>query len=626
MRQSRSWRFQKGLGMVLLASLAGACGADMDLLEPCEVCVGECDLEPGFDFEGYEFGAMESDLCLSAYESEDCRDPEFSILEATIAETQTALFTGEITCEWLIYRHIERALQYDLRVISGRPPLNSMIHLNAEALVTARRLDNYLRNEGELAGPLHCVPFTIKGNYASREVPTTAGSLAIGEAQANFDAFTVEQFRRAGAVMIGSAAMDEFAKGLGGYSSRSGKIGNPYNTSLISGGSSGGSAVSVAANFAMVSMGTDNCSSLTLPSAYNGLVTIRSSHGLVSVDGIFPLNRLNQTAGPMARTVEDLARSLDVMAERNPEDRAHCEAAPPRPQTFQAYLNADGLQGKRIGILRELTDEASDRQRAPFAGATDAMNTRYQSFFAELDALGAEVIDNVALPEVEDRLYSSGYGYDIDRFLERTTGATSQNVEELCNSRLFSFSIYDSVENCLSRLTQTARQLATNIQRGTSRYEANRAYVESVLDSLELDALVYPVDPRGGARSSSVSSNCVLSSYTGLPTITVNAGHDANNMPFGMMFTGRMYDEPTLFEIAYSYEQGTLHRRVPDFQPYQDPPPLDVATFNQIHRLFGEVAFAEVLGHTNRWELSANLFRELATAILEEAGLEKLID
>ncbi len=608
-----------------LSTVAAACGDDLTILDPCAECIGQCELDDGFDFDGYDQSCGDGpNLCLSAYAQSDCIEPDFDIVETTVGELHEALEGGEITCEWVVSRHIERTLQYDLRILNGRAPYNAFIALNSAAVDTARRLDDYQRCEGELSGPLHCVPFSIKGNYASTELPTTAGSLGLGEAQAHRDAFTVDRLRRAGAVMMGTNSMDEFAKGLGGYSSRSGKIGNSYDPRRRSGGSSGGSAVAVSTSMAMTSLGTDNCSSLTLPSAYNGLVTIRSTHGLVSTEGTFPLNRLNQTVGPMARTVEDLARMLDVMSQRNPRDPAHCISTPPRPQSYLDHLDPQGLDGKRIGVLRVLTDEASDRRRHPFTGANEQMEARYDEFFAELQSLGATVVDPVELPGVQDRLYSTRNGYDMEQFLAETSGGVS-SVEEFCKSERYNFSLYEDAEDCLDSLPQSAENVASRLERGRRAFADNRAYVESVLDELDLDAVVYPTDPRGGARIGGISSNCVLSSYTGLPSITVNAGHDHNDMPFGMMFTGRQYDDPTLFEIAYAYEQGTFHRQAPVLAPIEETAQIEIAEFNALHLDVAEETFQRFLGQQDRWFLTHNDFSAIAEEVLSEKGFASLI-
>lgn len=616
----------------LLATLAitltiAACNEHSDLLGPCDDCIGQCSLPTGFDFEGYDKSCGQGpSFCLSAYdEGSSCTEPDFELEESTIAELHQALKEGAISCEWVVARHLERALQYDLQITAQKPPFNSFIALNEAALATARQLDDFQRCEGILSGPLHCVPFTIKGNFASKELPTTAGSLSLGEAQAHEDAFIVDQMRRAGAVMIGTASMDEFARGQAGHSSRSGKIGNAYDPSRISGGSSGGSAVGVSANFAMASLGTDNCGSLLLPAAYNGLITLRPTLGLISTEGIFPLNRLNGTAGPMTRTVDDLATMLDVLVTRNPADQAHCEEAPKRPESYQDHLNPQGLKGKRIGVLRTLTDEATGRRRHPFSGANEQTLKHYDRFFEELRQAGAQIIDPVELPEVEDKLYSTRAGYDIDRFLEHTTGPI-KDVQDLCRSKGYAIRIYEDVQDCLNKLTQSARDVSRRLERGGRAYGENRAYVERVLDELELDALVYPADPRGGPRTSSFGANCVLSSYTGLPSITVAAAPNAQAMPVGMIFTGRAYSEPTLIELAKAYEHNTSHRAPPNLPANDHPPSLSIPQFNALHLAIGEASFDQILASKpDRWALSAAVFSQIAQEEIRKAGHPQLI-
>lgn len=611
-----------------------ACRGDFDPPVDCSDECGElCEARGSFPYESYEPSCAlvepESAFCAMG-QGEGCRLVEFDHREATVAQIQEGLLAGDFDCEWLVRRFHEEIFEQDLRVSSQFPPLNAFVTLNEGALATARRLDAYQRCEGELSGPLHCVPFVIKTNYGSKEVPTTNGSWALGEAQPLFDAFVVERLREAGAIMLGSTTMDEYARGIHGISSRSGKTGNAFDTRALSGGSSAGSAVAVGANMAIAGLGTDNCASLTLPAAYNGLFTIRSSFQHVSTRGIFPSNQNDVVAGPMARTVTDLARFYDVMASINPRDSLHCEDLGPRSPLVASALNVNGLQGKRIGVVRDFSENANSWDRFPFEGGTPENIAHFEGFFVELESLGATIVEGIEFPNFDGKRIGTGTGLAVDRYLEDTRGGAT-SFQDLCERGHYPRFIWESEEDCMRSAEQTQRGLERNLEQGREAYGKNRAYVEGVMKQFELDALVYPADSRGGAKVRATKANCILPSVTGLPTMTVHAGHDSAGMPVGMLLTGRMHDEATLFEMAFAYEQATGHRQKPVWSEAGLAESgaaqlLDVQRFNALHDLIGRRVFDEILGTGEKLDLNGGNFSALVIDVLTEQGLEALID
>ncbi len=592
-----------------------------------EECDPDCELDDGFDFQGYDGDCSETgespDFC-AVSSSSDCVEPDFDLEEVTVAEIHEALLDEEISCEWLIQNYHERILWHDLYTSGETPPLNAFVHLNEAALETARTLDDYQSCEGELAGPLHCVPFGIKTNYGSREVPVTNGSLAFKDLQADFDAFSVERLRRAGGVMIGSTAMDEFAFGAHGLSGRSGRTANAYDRTHNSGGSSAGSAVATAANMMVAGLGTDNCSSLTVPAAYNGLFTMRSSHQLVSTQGIVPSNRLDAVAGPMTRTAEDLALFFNEMAAFNPHYGPHCAEDIPREDDYTEALDPDGLDGKRIGVLRAVGDDPED-ELFFFEDGNAEIQAHYEDFFEELRAEGAEVIDDIELDELPLGRRSSGSGYDTENFLENTSGEVS-TFEEICETGLYGVSVFEDEDACMSRAGQSLGNLESRLKTGLEHYASNREYVADVMDDHDLDALVYPADANGAAGPQFTNTTCVFASVTGMPTVIVPTGDTDAGLPVGMSFTGRMFDDATLLEIAYGYEQATHHRRAPQMPQLQGEAPLDIEEFNHVHYELGFAAFEEVLRDNNKFQLTAPVFAGIAAGILEDTGLEELVD
>jgi amidase len=615
--------------IVSLAALSG-CREPFDPPVDCtDECGDACEPEKVFDYETYVASCQEGDgaspFCAGG-QTGDCVPVDFDIAEATIDEIHDGLLRGAFDCRWLVNRFHEEIFEQDLRVSGGRPPLNAFVTLNPHALETAKRLDDYHRCEGELAGPLHCVPFVIKTNMGSKEVPTTNGSWALQEAQPNFDAFVVEELRKAGAITLGSTAMDEYARGVHGISSRSGKTGNAFDTRRLAGGSSSGSAAAVGANLAVAGLGTDNCASLTQPAAYNGLFTIRSSFERVSTRGIFPSNQNDVVTGPMTRTVRDLARFYDVMASLNPRDPNHCEDLEPRASMEQTALVLDGFEGKRIGVVRDLSSNANDWDRYPFEGGDDEAKAFFAAFFEQLEALGATVVDDLVFPDFDGNRIGTGTALLVDRYLEQTTGGV-ESFDDLCRRGVYPRFIWESEEACLASASQTQRDLERNMDRGREAYGKNRAYIESVMNELGLDALVYPADARGGAKERATKANCILPSVTGLPTIAVHAGHDGAGMPVGMLLLARMHDEQTLFEMAYAFEQATEHRRAPSRAPNTGAAArFDVARFNAIHDRIGWRVFDEIHVEGDKFDLNGRNFTQIVVEVLVEEGLEVLID
>lgn len=610
------------------------CQDEAEKDDDCEECTDACDedcdvaVDPQFDFENYTASCDAADevpeFC-GPSASSDCVEPSFDVEEATVAGIHAALEAEEISCEWLTHEYLRRIMWHDLHMPDGEPPLNAFVHLNEQAMKTARTLDEFHRCEERLTGPLHCAPFAIKTNYGSKEVPVTNGSLALKDTQPEFDAFTVHRLRQAGAIMIGSTSMDEFAAGVHSFSGRSGKTGNAFDTTLNSGGSSSGAAVAPASNLAMAGLGTDNCASLMIPAAYNGLFTMRSSHQLVSTEGIFPSNRLDAVSGPMTRTAEDMVLFFNEMAAFNPHYGPHCAEDIERDDDYTAALNPDGLQGKRVGILRALNEDP-DAAIYPFDGASAEVEEHFEAFFEELEDQGVELVEGIELDELPLDRTGSGSGYDAKVFLEKTTGGVS-NFEELCETELYSQSVFDSKDACLNRGDQSKSRLESNVESGLATYRSNREYVETVLDEYELDAVVYPVDRQGAATPQYVDSVCFFAAVTGLPTVVVPTGHTSSGLPIGMSFTGRMFDDAMLLEMAYGYEQATFHRQAPPMASLGGEPPFaDIEEFNQIHYEIGLAAFEEVLRDHSKFDLNASRFADIAAAVLANKGFDELLE
>ncbi len=549
-----------------------------------------------------------------------CEDAPFTVAGATIEDIHEAILAGETTCEDVTMEYITRAWQHDLSLKRG-VPINALIALNQSSLDRARDLDQAYAASGELSGPLHCAGFVVKANYATLELPVTNGAIGLADTYSLTDAFTVARIKEAGGVLIGLANMDEFAGGVFGISSHGGRTGNAFDGAYNPGGSSAGSGAATASGFASFGMGTDNCASLTLPAALNGLVTIRSSVGLVSHRGILPTSYNDAVAGPMTTTISDLARVMDVIVQPDEGYRWQNQTEATRDQPYSSLVGLDGIESKRIGVARWMsTDtEEPDQFRYMFEGGPPQAHAVFNRFIRGLEERGATIVENVSFPSLSTDRWGAGTFDDAEAMLANTRGPI-QNYDDFCRTAGFSFSSYDSVDACLAR---AARARGGNPTANQDKYEFNRNYIKDVMDRLDLDALVYPVDGYGGAQlGTRKRPNCYISSVGQVPSITVNAGVDPKTgMPIGMMITSRLFDENTLFEIASAWELSTQWRVIPSLEAPAEAPPVDIEAFNQIQLDVANSAFEEVLKESSKFDLTSSRMESILREYLESQEL-----
>jgi len=470
--------------------------------------------------------------------------------EITIAQVQTAFRDGVLTCRALVEQYLARIDANDKRGAS----LNAIIMTNPNALNDADDLDRRFEQSGP-AGPLHCVPVIVKDNYETKDMPTSAGSLSLQGMMTGKDATVVRRLRDAGAVMIAKSNMAEFAFSpvetvssiLPGYTR------NPYDTRRVTAGSSGGSAAAVAANFALVGLATDTGDSIRGPAAHQALVGLRSTKGLVSLDGVVPLNHAADVAGALTRSVADTAAVLQVIAE------------PPHPNYLEA-LERDGLKGARLGVLHHAYD-------------TPTLDTEVKRVFngviGELGNLGADVIDPAAIDGYDAMPRGGGdcnqFKHDLNQYLAGLGDrAPLHSLEEIIKSRKFHPSIQARLES--AQASDAEPGVSAGCQRSDQARERLRAAVTKLMDDLELDALIYPTwsnPPRliGELNTPAGDNNQVFAPMTGFPAISVPMGYTRSaTLPAGLQFLGRRSSEATLIRLAYAYEQAVHHRRPPSLR------------------------------------------------------------
>lgn len=488
--------------------------------------------------------------------------PFDDVTEASIVELGAAMDEGRVTSEQLVDRYLARIEAYDDR----GPALNTIITLNPHARTSARALD-FERNATGSRGPLHGIPILLKDNYDMAGFPTTNGSVAMADVMPPDDGFQVQRLREAGAVILGKTNLHEFARGITTVSSMGGQTLNPYDPTRNPGGSSGGTGAAVAASFAAAGMGSDTCGSIRIPSAHNNLVGLRGTFGLSSRDGVVPLSSTLDVAGPLARSVTDLALLLDATVGSDPADPTTIEADAHTPNSYLTALDADAAQGARFGVLTMLLRQEIEDE--PVARVIDAA-------VDDLRGLGAEVVavDIDGLAELLDSyvVLSHEFKFGLDAYLADIPGAPSL-AEILADGRY-----HPDVEPRLTRSNAVNTLDTDEYREALGRRDTIRRQVVETLDALALDALIYPTmrqqaalvgRPQGG-------DNCRLSPHSGLPAITVPAGFTPDQMPVGLEMLGRPFAESRLLALAYAFEQATGHRRPPASTPPLDAPPLDI--------------------------------------------------
>lgn len=274
----------------------------------------------------------------------------FEFMETTISKVHQAYLEGSLTAVELIKFYLHRIEAYDKK----GPAINSIICVNPNILEEAAAADAYLKEHHALQGPLHGIPVMLKDNFNTSDMPTTAGSIALKGWVPPENAFVVEKLKQAGALILAKTNLHEFAIWGETISSILGQTVNPYDLTRTPGGSSGGTGASIAANIGIIGMGTDTINSVRSPASANSLVGIRPTIGLVSRAGIIPYSLTQDTAGPICRTVEDAVRTLDVIVGYDEKDAETAWSVGQKRDSYIDHLQKDGMEGKRIGILKSL--------------------------------------------------------------------------------------------------------------------------------------------------------------------------------------------------------------------------------------------------------------------------------
>jgi amidase len=502
--------------------------------------------------------------------------PDERLPEATIIELQAEMTAGRLTSRRLVEFYTRR-----IAALDGRGPrLGHVLEVNPEAASIAASLDEERRTRGS-RGPLHGIPVLIKDNIATADrMQTTAGSYALLGVRPPRDGTVAAKLRAAGAIILGKTNLSEWAnyrstRSVSGWSGRGGQTRNPYALDRNPSGSSSGSAVGAASGTCAAAIGTETNGSIISPASLCGVVGFKPTVGLVSRAGIVPIAHSQDTAGPMTRTVADAAAVLTAIAGADPLDEMTADSEGHVARDYTTFLDADGLRGARIGVIRER-----------YTGNSAGADGLFEAALRVLRERGAETVDptNVAsLAQLSGSgdLLSWEFKTDIERYLaEWAPGATVRTLDDLIafNRRdaaretpFFGQEIFEQAVRRGPLTSPEYLQLKERIQRLT-RAEG----IDAVMDQNRLDALIAPsaaparpIDLVNGDSGSGGTSG--LAAIAGYPSITVPMGY-VRGLPVGLSFIGRAWSEGVMLRLAFAYEQATRHRRMPSFAATADVP------------------------------------------------------
>ncbi len=498
----------------------------------------------------------------------------FDLTSATIEEINAAFDAGALTSERLVELSLARIAAYD----DAGPQLNAILLLNPNAIETARAMDAERLAKGRRS-PLHGIPVVLKDNFDTADMPTTAGSFMLKGSIPPDDAFLVQQLRAAGAIILAKLNMSEFASG-DALSSLGGPIYNPHDPRRTPSGSSGGTGAAIAAAYAPVGLGTDTGGSVRGPSRANGIVGLKPTHGLLSRDGIVPLALSFDTAGPMARNVYDIAVVLGVMTGIDSADAATVKSDGLFKKDYTQYLDADALQGARIGVARDFMD--SDEE----------VDWIMEAALEAMREAGAEIVD-VTLPEwlLESRgkfyraIRYREFRAQIEDYLATTDAQYPKSLEDLVKqSKTLTSRREDGVVPNPGRWQLMLKEVEsgelTDYDYLAVRDHAlplMRGIIGGLMEAENLDAIVYPTspvrpervdpDPNPEGAPGSGKSPVILANLTGFPDLIMPAGFTGRGLPVSISFMGPAFSEPRLLALGYAFEQRTRVRRLPVTTP-----------------------------------------------------------
>jgi amidase len=487
----------------------------------------------------------------------------FEIVEATIEDVHAEYKAGRLTARLLVRAYLDRIEAFD----RNGPKINSVISINPKALEEAEALDAAYKKSGPV-GPLHGIPVVLKDQMDVAGIPTTLGSVVFKDNIPTRDAFVTAKLKKAGAIILAKVTLGEMGGG-DSYGSLYGVSRNPYDPERTVGGSSGGTGAAVAANFATVGVGQEGFASIRRPSTWNSIVGMRPTPGLVSRSGVWagwPSRR--GSLGPMTRTVTDMAKLLDVMVGYDPDDPVTALGVGKAPESYTKFLDKSGLKGARIGILREPMGYTTEPDSADFKAVTK----EFDRAVGELKAAGAVIVDPITVPRLNELLArrgagdGEGVGDGAAVYFKRHEKPIFTTMEEVRNSP-----DYGKVMRRPSVGGRPGPGLSESVARDELMLEIMKVMADNRLDAIVHKSVEHtPTLIKDGVNPPYVNQKGAPHLNTFLiyaASMVVPAGFTPEGLPVGITFFGRPYSEPTLFKLAFAYEQATKHRRAPKTTP-----------------------------------------------------------
>jgi amidase len=491
------------------------------------------------------------------------RKGSFELIEATIADIHDAYRHGQLTCRELVQRYLDRIAAYDQQ----GPALKAIITVNPRALEVADELDRRYKQSG-LTGPLHGIPVILKDNYDTFDLPTTGGNTAMRTSVPPTDAFTVDKIRKAGALILAKANLQEFARGGNSLSSLGGQALNPYDLTRTPGGSSGGTGAAIASNFAVLGTGSDTGQSVRSPASANSLVGVRPTRGLISRHGVIPNSIMQDELGPITRTVEDAARLLDVMVGFDPNDPVTGYGVGESPRSYTDQLRRDAFKGARIGVMTNLFGTQARHQE---------VNRVMEEVISTMQAQGATIV-RFSLPAYDTLqsivvtstweahtamdAYFASLGPDAPVHTFDQLVASKTATPEAQAALETEFAIVDGLNNPTYKDHYVNR-------------EKLRLAVSAKMAELNIEAILYPLQKVlvSLVGVPQPERNGTLSNGTGFPAVCFPGGFSTPTatapigVPVGAEMLGREFSEPLLLSLAYAYEQAAKTRKLPRSTP-----------------------------------------------------------
>jgi amidase len=486
--------------------------------------------------------------------------------ELTIDQLHAALRAGELTASALVDCYLERIQAHN----RGGAELQAVVTVNPLARDEAAALDRFFASRRELVGPLHGVPVLVKDQAETAGLRTTFGSILFEDYVPASDATIVARLKNAGAVILAKTAMCDFAAGWFSFSSMTDHTKNPYAPERESGGSSAGTAAGVSANFGLAGIGEDTGGSVRIPAAFNNLYGLRVTTGLISRSGFSPLVHFQDTPGPIARTVSDLAKLLDSIVGYDLRDpfTVTASARPCDTRYAQALDIEIPLDRWRVGVLETGFGPDANPDAEP-------VNRSIRAAISRLESLGVSTTPGLEISELpawiaDTSVYTLQSKIDIGDFLAQRPHAPASDFMEIYDSKRF-HPLNDLFHDIADG--PDARAGETESLRRRLNQEHFRRLILNIFAEHELDFLAYPtvqVIPPTRAelaaekyRALTFPTNTVIGSQAGLPALTIPVGFTEAGLPVGLELLGTPLAETKLLQFAHAWEQAAQPRRAP---------------------------------------------------------------